>query len=223
MVESSFPHLLLLSFSSVSTYLEMKTCIQLSLKNWNVKNRHFNPIYSPGLPCCVIWAGLLRVRENLENLLIFLEVREKSWIFFVENGESHGKSQGIYSLVPRIFSNRRGQFKGNSSNLREVKLPDLTMVTMCDCFVLSVTLCLKLTISVDLIMEKYVQNHGIVFYAFFCPGTMTTHAESINSDLQRGLDRRLRHTEHCAQNRTSLLLMYQRTTNTTATLVVMHW
>ena len=33
------------------------------------------------------------------------------------------------------------------------------------------------------------------FYAFFCPGTMTTHAESINSDLQRGLDRRLRHTQ----------------------------
>ena len=30
----------------------------------------------------------------------------------------------------------------------------------------------------------------------FCPGTMTTHAESINSDLQRGLDRRLRHTQH---------------------------
>ena len=29
----------------------------------------------------------------------------------------------------------------------------------------------------------------------FYPGTMTTHAESINSDLQRGLDRRLRHTE----------------------------
>ena len=24
----------------------------------------------------------------------------------------------------------------------------------------------------------------------FCPGTITTHAESINSDLQRGLDRR---------------------------------
>ena len=28
----------------------------------------------------------------------------------------------------------------------------------------------------------------------FCPETMKTHAESINSDLQRGLDRRLRHT-----------------------------
>ena len=27
----------------------------------------------------------------------------------------------------------------------------------------------------------------------FCPGTMTTHAESINSDLQLGMDRRLRH------------------------------
>ena len=30
----------------------------------------------------------------------------------------------------------------------------------------------------------------------FCPGTMTIHAESINSDLQRGLDRRLRHIQH---------------------------
>ena len=28
----------------------------------------------------------------------------------------------------------------------------------------------------------------------FCPWTITTQAESINSDLQRGLDRRLRHT-----------------------------
>ena len=37
----------------------------------------------------------------------------------------------------------------------------------------------------------------------FCPGTMTTHAESFNSDLQCGLDRRLRHThniEHRTQN-----------------------
>ena len=30
----------------------------------------------------------------------------------------------------------------------------------------------------------------------FCPGTITTHAESINSDLQRGLDNRLRHIQH---------------------------
>ena len=29
----------------------------------------------------------------------------------------------------------------------------------------------------------------IFLYAFFCPGTMTTQGESINSDLQRGLDR----------------------------------
>ena len=27
-------------------------------------------------------------------------------------------------------------------------------------------------------------------FMHFCPGTMTTHAESINSDLQRRLDRR---------------------------------
>ena len=37
----------------------------------------------------------------------------------------------------------------------------------------------------------------------FCPRTMTTHAESINSDLQRGLYRRLRHAQHWTQNRTS--------------------
>ena len=49
---------------------------------------------------------------------------------------------------------------------------------------------------------------------------MTTHAESINSDLQHGLDRHLRHTQHRTQNRTSKPLKYQRTTNTTATLVV---
>ena len=31
-------------------------------------------------------------------------------------------------------------------------------------------------------------------FMHFCPGT--THAESINSDLQRGLDRHLRNTQH---------------------------
>ena len=35
-----------------------------------------------------------------------------------------------------------------------------------------------------------------MFFMHFCPGTMTTQAESINSDLQRELDRRLRHTQH---------------------------
>ena len=34
------------------------------------------------------------------------------------------------------------------------------------------------------------------FFMHFCPGTMTTHAESINSDPQRRLDRRLRHIPH---------------------------
>ena len=68
-------------------------------------------------------------------------------------------------------------------------------------------------------------GYKIKFFLFFylCifyPGTMTTHAESINSDLQRGLDRHLRHTQHRTQNRTSKPLKYQRTTNTTATLVV---
>ena len=50
----------------------------------------------------------------------------KSADFLLKSWKSHGiffgklhkswKSHGIYSLVPRIFSNRGGQFKGNSSN-----------------------------------------------------------------------------------------------------------
>ena len=36
----------------------------------------------------------------------------------------------------------------------------------------------------------------LFLFMHFCPGTITTHAESINSDLQRGLDRRLRHVQH---------------------------
>ena len=78
-------------------------------------------------------AGFLRVMENLENLekpRIFVEVSEKSWNFFGKWQKSW-KSHGICSLVPRIFSNRGEQFKSNFSNLRQVKLPDLTMRTIC--------------------------------------------------------------------------------------------
>ena len=41
---------------------------------------------------------------------------------------------------------------------------------------------------------QFVIFLSFFIFMYFCPGTMTTHAESINSDLQRGLDRRLRHT-----------------------------
>ena len=41
----------------------------------------------------------------------------------------------------------------------------------------------------------YINDHSS-FFMRFCPGTITTHAESINSDLQRGLDRSLRHIQH---------------------------
>ena len=43
---------------------------------------------------------------------------------------------------------------------------------------------------------------GFFFFFFFFlfmhfyPGTITTQVESINSDLQLGLDRHLRHTQH---------------------------
>ena len=53
----------------------------------------------------------------------------------------------------------------------------------------------------------------------FCAGTMTTQAESINSDQQRVLNRGLRHTIlNTEQNQ--LAITYQQTTNTTAPLVV---
>ena len=76
-------------------------------------------------------------------------------------------------------------------------------------------------------MQNFINDLGFIWineflkkYMHFFPATMTTHAESINSDLQRGLDRRLRHTQHWTQNRTSKPLKYQRTNNTTAMLVV---
>ena len=52
-----------------------------------------------------------------------------------------------------------------------------------------------------LVWSQPVNALGSNFVVHFCPGT-TTHAEPINSDLQRGLDRRLRHTQHRTQNRT---------------------
>ena len=56
-------------------------------------------------------------------------------------------------------------------------------------------------ISRALSIPSFIHNdrkrkHAYIFFTHFCPGTMTTHAESINSDIQRGLDRRLRHTQH---------------------------
>ena len=42
----------------------------------------------------------------------------------MENGKSHGR---VVEFIPWFL----GQFKGNSSNLRQVKLPHLTMGTIC--------------------------------------------------------------------------------------------
>ena len=46
--------------------------------------------------------------------------------------------------------------------------------------------------------RKKSSDFNAVFFMHFRPRTMTTYVESINSDLQRGPDRRLRHTQ---QNR----------------------
>ena len=45
-------------------------------------------------------------------------------------------------------------------------------------------------------LDNWCGSIPLDFFMHFSPGTVTTHAESINSDLQRGLDRRLRHTQH---------------------------
>ena len=48
----------------------------------------------------------------------------------------------------------------------------------------------------DVLWHQLANLSQDFFFMHFCPGTITTHAESINSDLQRGLDRRLRHIQH---------------------------
>ena len=46
------------------------------------------------------------------------------------------------------------------------------------------------------IIAKDITPIELILFMHFCPGTMATHAESINSDLLRELDKRLRHTQH---------------------------
>ena len=73
-----------------------------------------------------------------------------------------------------------------------------------------IKMCQSLLMSFKYSNHIYIYTHGpslmadeyrmilvlnnITFFMHFCPGTMTTQAELINSDLQRGLDRRSRHT-----------------------------
>ena len=54
----------------------------------------------------------------------FLLKSGKSHGLFLENGKSQGK---VMEFILWVL----GQFKGDSSNLRQVKLPDVTMGTIC--------------------------------------------------------------------------------------------
>ena len=56
--------------------------------------------------------------------------------------------------------------------------------------------CISRKIKVEIGLSVFLGGGGGGGVMHFCPGTITTHAETINSDLQRGLDRRLRHTQH---------------------------
>ena len=55
---------------------------------------------------------------------------------------------------------------------------------------------IRMFMSVPYVEFFYEEKPHPFFFMHFCPGLMRTHAESINSDLQRGLDRRLRYTQH---------------------------
>ena len=52
----------------------------------------------------------------------------------------------------------------------------------------------KKTVHVIPYILQWKYERFSVFLMHFCPGTITIQAESIDSDLQRGLERRLRHT-----------------------------
>ena len=79
--------------------------------------------------------------------------------FFWKMAKLMWKSHGIYSLVPRIFSNHGGQFKGNSSNLRS----DLTMGTVC---VIDLSLVCYIMFEIDFLhgfdTRKVLENMGKV-------------------------------------------------------------
>ena len=58
---------------------------------------------------------------------------------------------------------------------------------------------IQMVVSYVNYVNIYIYIYIYIFYFFiyaFLSRTMTTHAESINSDIQRGLDRHLRHTQH---------------------------
>ena len=55
--------------------------------------------------------------------------------------------------------------------------------------------CIECQEAVETEKLNYLSFFFFFFYGFLSR-TMTTHAESINSDLQRGLDRHLRNTQH---------------------------
>ena len=51
-------------------------------------------------------------------------------------------------------------------------------------------------ISMDNAVLELFYFFFFFLFMYFYPGTITTQVESINSDLQLGLDRHLRHTQH---------------------------
>ena len=76
--------------------------------------------------------------------------------FFWKNGKSHGK---FMEFIPLFL----GQFKGNFSNLRQVKLPDLIMGSIC---VIALSLVCYIMFEIDFLFGfdpgKVMENMGNV-------------------------------------------------------------
>ena len=67
-------------------------------------------------------------------------------------------------------------------------IANLSILTMYVCMYVCTYVCMWVWDCVVVVSMFFLP------FMHFCPRTMTTHPESINSDLQRVLDRRLRHT-----------------------------
>ena len=104
---------------------------------------------------------------------------ERTHTILIENNKICSLSELIEKMKGEVPADVHDIVAGSSS----VSLVSLT-------FDILTKYCLRVNSDLSFhITCNYVFLH-------FSPGTKTKPTESINSDLQRGLDRRLRHTQH---------------------------
>ena len=119
---------------------------------------------------------------NVENHRIELSISPV--VFYVKR---HSSKDPVISRVMDQVVNGELIYKGDNSEMERY---------MRHCYELSVEDCTLLRGNRVIPTELHETILRVAFFMHFYPGTITTHAESINSDLQRGLDRHLRHVQH---------------------------